>query len=141
MLKPQEIEEIWHACNKNEWFKLRRELIDKFMPPNEPFGWWHPDKMMTILDETLQESHPYWLHHRVDDFLKADVAWNDIVTSMAEWLEQRHCLEALKVAASVLAYKGTRKNFTILKCCEDLGDTAVETIADTTFAVYRRSLC
>lgn len=141
LLKPQEIREIWHACNKNEWFELRRELIDKFMPPNGPFGWWHPDKMMTILDETLQKSHSYWLHHRVDDFLKADVAWDDIFTSMVEWLEQRHSLEALEVAASVLAHKGTRKDLAILKCCEDLGDTAVETIADTTFAVYRRSLC
>jgi hypothetical protein len=103
-------------------------------------GWWAPDKVLAVFDEMLKEKHSLWIEHRIDDFLKAGVAWGDIFASMAAWLEQRRSLGALQVVASALAYKGTRADLAVLKRYEDLGDAAMEIVADTTFAVCRRSL-
>lgn len=140
LLSPLEIGELWRVCNEMGWFDLRREILDQYMPAIGTPGWWDPDKAAAMLDEMLKENRWVWLDHHIDGFLKAGVAWGDIFASMAAWLEQRRSLGALQVVASVLAYKGTRGDLTVLKRYEDLGDCAMEIVADTVFAVRRRIL-
>lgn len=140
LLPSMEIGELWHVCNEKGWFDLRREILDKYMSTTGTRGWWAPDKVLAVFDEMLKEKHSLWIEHRIDDFLKAGVAWGDIFASMAAWLEQRRSLGALQVVASALAYKGTRADLAVLKRDEDLGNAAMEIVADTTFAVCRRSL-
>lgn len=140
LLASSEIRELWHVCNEKGWGNLRREILDKYIPAIGAPGWWDPDKAAAMLDDMLKKKHWIWLDHRIDDFLKAGVAWGDILASMAAWLEQRRSLEALNLIAFALAHNGKREDLAILKRYEDLGEAAMEIVADTTFAVCRRSL-
>ena len=110
------------------------------MPEIDPPDWWNSDKMQEVLTGMLDAKYYVLLERRIDDFLKADVSWASMLTSMSEWLEQQHSLKAVEVVASALIYKGRREDLTILKCCEDLGMVALEIIEDTTFAVFRRKI-
>ena len=136
----QEIKKLWDICNEKGWGDLRHEIIDKYMPEIDPPDWWDSDKMQEVLTGMLDAKYYVLLEHRIDDFLKADVSWASMLTSMSEWLEQQHSLKAVEVVASALIYKGRREDLTILKCCEDLGMAALEIIEDTTFAVFRRKI-
>lgn len=140
LLSSMDIGGLWHVCNEKGWFDLRREILDQYMPVIGTPGWWDPDKAAAMLDEMLKDNRWVWLDHRIDDFLKAGVAWGDIFATMVTWLEQRRSLGALQVVASALAYKGTRADLAVLKRYEDLGNGAMEIVADTIFAVLRRSL-
>lgn len=141
LLSLMEIKFLWEACNDKGWFGLRREALDELMPAEAAWRRWNPNNAAEIFDEMLKEKHSLWLEHRIDDFLKADVPWSEIYSSMTSWLDQRRSIGALQVVASALVYKGRRADLEILKRYEGLGAKAGQIIADTTFAVCRRSLC
>ena len=85
-------------------------------------------------DERLQQID-YW----IDRFLKTDCSWTEILTTMTAWLDQRRSFDALRVVAAAVRYRGTREDLRVLQTYEGM-PAARELIADTEFAVRRRSL-
>jgi hypothetical protein len=83
-----------------------------------------------------------WIDHWLDDFLKTDVPWTEILATMTAWLDQRRSLEALQLVAAAVEHRGTRGDLGALSIYEGMPETAArQLIADTQFEVRRRSIC
>ena len=79
----------------------------------------------------------YW----VRDFLKAGASFDEIFNIMLKWATLRGDLGSFQVAASAAVEFGSRKHVDTLAATQ-LGQSAdaAAILADTTFAVARRSL-
>ncbi|MCK4563763.1 MAG: hypothetical protein KAU94_03700, partial [Verrucomicrobia bacterium] len=132
---------LWEACNDKGWFTLRRELLDEHMKSFKRKDLWNSCQAVTELDEMISENRIIWIDHWIDRFLKTDVLWSEILTTMTTWLDQRRSFEALQVVASAVVHRGTREDLTALKTYEGMPESETNLlIADTKFAVQRRSI-
>ena len=89
----------------------------------------------------ITENRHVWIDHWLDNFLKTDVPWTEILATMTAWLDQRRSLKALQVVAAAVEHRGTRGDLGALSTYEGMPETAArQLIADTQFAVRRRSI-
>ena len=141
LLAPRDIEDIWDACNDKGWFNLRRELLDEHLKPPFPKRRWSRDDAAPEFDKIISENRFVWIDHWIDDVLKTGVSWSEIISTMIIWLDERRTLEALRVVAAAIEHRGTREDLSSLKAYAGMPKTAArELIADTKFAVRRRSI-
>lgn len=142
LLSPMDIARLWKACNDRGWFAMRRELLDDRLQPPFPRQRWERSHAASELDKMIAEDRLHWIDHQIDGFLKADVSWAEIRMMLTAWLEQRRSLEALRVVAAAIEHRGTRDDLSVLRIYEGMTETeASQLIADTQFAVRRRSIC
>lgn len=132
---------FWEECNDRGWFTLRRELFDDLLQsPHLQFKW-EPSKAGASLDEMLEDEQFFRLEHWIDNFLKIDVSWSEILSTILIWAEEKRSLQSLKVLAYAIKYRGSRKDLSVLEVCEGISKPAfTQLIADTEFAVKRRNL-
>lgn len=77
----------------------------------------------------------------IDQHVKADVSWSEILTTLMVWLDARRSLEALEVVTSAVAYRGERKDLSLLRPYKGMKEDEVKKlILDTEFAVQRRTI-
>jgi hypothetical protein len=142
LLSPMDLGELWEGCNDHGWFATRRALLDDRLQPPFLERRWDRDRAASELDKMIAENRHAWIDHWLDDFLKTDVPWAEILAAMTAWLDQRRSLEALQVVAAAVEHRGTRGDLGALRTYEGMPETAVsQLIADTQFAVRRRSIC
>lgn len=140
LLVPMDIHRIWDACNDHGWFTLRRELLDARLQAPFLRGRWGRDQAISELDRQLI-GMPISIDHWIDQFLKADVSWTEILKTMMEWLYERRSLNSLQIVASAISCRGTRKDLDSLIIYEGMPEiTTRQLIANTRFTVCRRSL-
>lgn len=139
LLTPHDLFCLWQACNNRGWFIIRRELLDSRLEP--PFLWhrWSREQAASELDEMAADERLQQIDYWIDRFLKTDCSWTEILTTMTAWLDQRRSFDALRVVAAAVRYRGTREDLRVLQTYEGM-PAARELIADTEFAVRRRSL-
>jgi len=141
LLSPLDVWELWDTCNEHGWFNVRREILDDILQPPYLRYRWDRDQAMSELDKIIAKNRLVWIDHWIDNFLKTDVPWSEIFTTMRAWLDQRCSLEALRVVAAAVAHRGTREDLGALRNYEGMSETeARQLIADTQFAVRRRSI-
>ncbi|WP_295456529.1 hypothetical protein [uncultured Thiodictyon sp.] len=132
---------LWDTCNDRGWFAIRRELLDGWLQPVLLRNKSDHDQAATELDKMIGETGQHKIRYWIDNFLKRDVSWKTILSTMIAWLDQRHSLEALQIVTAAIMYRGTREDLEVLRTFEGMpGPAARELIADTAFAVRRRSL-
>ena len=89
----------------------------------------------------VEAERPYRISHWIDQHLKADVSWSEILETLMAWLDDHQSLKALEVVASAIARRGVREDLSLLKNYEGIEENGVkELILDTEFAVQRRTL-
>lgn len=141
LLSPLDIRSLWEACNDHGWFSLRREVLDRYLEPPYPRGHWDPGDVCSQLDNMVADKHPTWIDYWIDSYLAADVTWSEILEALRAWLHDRRSLAALELLARALEHRGTRSDLHYLKATEVVPhEDAAAVIADTTFAVRRRSI-
>lgn len=141
LLSPEDIWLLWKVCNNHGWFTIRRELLDERLSPQFEQRGAHLDQAVSELDKMLAENRVTGISYWIDDFLKAGFSWREILATMAIWLDQRSSLEALKVVAAAIEYRGTREDLSALKTYAAMPEPATtQLIIDTRFAVRRRSI-
>lgn len=142
LLSPMDLGTLWEACNDHGWFATRRALLDDRLQPPFLERRWDRDRAASELDKMITENRHAWIDHWLDDFLKTDVPWTEILAAMTAWLDQRRSLEALQVVAAAVEHRGTRGDLGALRTYVGMPETAAsQLIADTQFAVRRRSIC
>ncbi len=141
LLTPCDIGGLWDACNDHGWFDLRREFLDDRLQERYRWRKWDHQYAISEFDKTVAQKNSSWLGYWIDDMLKTDVSWSTILVTMKEWLAERRSLEALHVVAAAVVHRGTRQDLSVLTTFEGMPEgLAQQLIADTKFAVYRRSL-
>jgi hypothetical protein len=142
LLSPIDLLKLWEACNDHGWFTIRRELLDDRLQPPFLKQRWDRNCAVSELDEKIAENRLVWIGYWIDVFLKTDVPWTEILATMTAWLDQRRSLEALRMVAAAVEHRGTREDLGVLRTYEGMPETAArQLIADTQFAVRRRSIC
>lgn len=141
-LSPMDIHDLWNVCNKQGWFSIRRAFLDDRLQDRWVEFKWDKQRAFSQLDEMVNKEHWHWADHWIDDFIKTDVSWNEIYTTMLAWLQERRSFEALRIIAAAVEHRGTRNDMEMLMNYEGASETeeALALILDTEFAVRRRSI-
>jgi len=141
LLTPIDIEGLWSECNDHGWFTVRRELLDNRLQGRFLKRKWDRDLVMEELDRIVIEESIARVNYWIGDFLKTDVPWLEILSTMEVWLDSKRSFNALRVVASVVERRGTRGDLKVLKVYDGMPKIEAEQlIVDTKFAVYRRSI-
>nr|MDU9047112.1 hypothetical protein [Candidatus Electrothrix aestuarii] len=141
-LSPMDLHDLWEVCNKQGWFRIRREFLDDRLQDRWVKFKWDTKQALSQLDKMIAEKRCCWIDDWIDDFIKTDVSWDEIYETMLAWLQERRSFEALRIVAAAVQHRGTRKDMEVLMNCKDASETE-ETLAlmlDTEFAVQRRSI-
>lgn len=139
-LSPSDVGRLWEICNARGWFVMRRELLDDLLGATYWQHRWDCDRAKSELDKMVAENRLLFVDHWIDSFLKTDVSWREVLSTMVAWFDERRSLQALKVLASAIEHRGTREDLSAMKIYEDMSETeARQLIANTEFAVRRRS--
>ena len=141
LMSPQTIGDLWDGCNQRGWFGLRRELLDGLLDPAHSRRLWTRPTAKQELDEMASQQRSYFMEHWVDDYLKTDVQWREVLETLSEWLEERRSLDALRLVSAAIRSRGSRADLTVLHTYEGAPEPAYSSlIADTRYAVHRRSI-
>ena len=141
LLSDQDISRLWDECNDRGWFATRKKLLDSRLGSSSAHRIWNRDRVIKEFDSMVEEERHPWIDHWIDQQLKADVSWSEIFETLMVWLEARRSLEALKVVAWAVMFRGRREDLSLLRNYEDMDENEVkELICDTEFAVRRRTL-
>jgi hypothetical protein len=142
LLSPMDLGTLWEACNDHGWFATRRALLDERLQPPFLERRWDRNRAASDFDKMIAENRLVWIDHWLDDFLKTGLPWAEILAAMTAWLDQRRSFEALQLVAVAVEHRGTREDLGALSTYEGMPETAArQLIADTQFAVRRRSIC
>lgn len=131
---------LWEACNDNGWFDIRISHLDDMLSEKYCRHLWNNKRVRKQLDDMVAHGHEYWIDRWVDDYLKTGILWEEILSSLIEWLDNNPSESGLKLVASALIHKGSRIDVAQLEKYDYICDTANDVIMDTKYAVYRRSL-
>jgi len=141
LLAPIDIGDLWKECNDHGWFTVRKELLDNRLQGQFLKRKWDRDLVMEELDQMVTENSIARVNYWIGDFLKADVPWREILSTMEVWLDYKRSFNALRVVASVVERRGIRGDLKVLKVYDGMPKIEAEQlIVDTKFAVYRRSI-
>ena len=141
LLEDLSISMLWEECNNRGWFATRKKLLDGRLQPSFTQRIWNRDCAIGELNSMVEEERQHWVGHWIDRYLKTDVSWGEILTTLMAWLDDRQSLEALEVVASAVARRGGRKDLSLLRNYEGIKENGVkELILDTEFAVQRRTI-
>jgi hypothetical protein len=139
LLAEHDLSDFAQACNENGWFETRRRFFDQHL--SHQWIAWKSEAAAKELDEMLANNRSHWIGHEIEMALKTGVSWSDYLAALTAWFAERRTFEALKLVASALVQHGTRGDLDALRVYEGMPTRAAEVlIADTTFAVRRRSL-
>ena len=132
---------LWKECNNRGWFATRRKHLDNWLSSSYMQYLWNHNRVIQELDNMVEGKQLYWINHWIDQNLKADVHWSEILSTLLAWLDDRQSLQALEVVTSAVAFRGTREDISILRTYDDLNENgAKELIHDAEFAVRRRTI-
>ena len=141
LLDDTDIFNLWEECNNRGWFATRKKLLDGRLQPSFAQRIWNCDCAIKELDSMVEAERPYRVSLWIDQHLKADVSWGEILATLIAWLDARQSLEVLEVVASTVARRGVREDLSLLKTYKGMEENgAKELIIDTEFAVQRRTL-
>lgn len=135
------IHTFWELCNERGWKKLRREYLDSHL-----VGMWRTnaglddETLIAELDLELTHNRVPLLDSWVERHMDNGRSIESILSVVRQWLALKRTPKALEIAASVITHAGTRAHIDQLNEGHDQSELAKEIIADTRFAVFRRTL-
>lgn len=135
------IHQFWELCNERGWVTLRRDYLDSRLA-----GQWRTsaglddEALVADLDRELHYARLPWLAFWVDRHMNNGRGIENILNIVRQWLSSNRTSKALEIAASVIIHAGSRAHIDLLNKENDQSGEAKNIIADTRFAVFRRTL-
>lgn len=129
------------ACNQQGWFEIRRQLLDDRVFGTERkkrFVSWDLENSAAIFNELMSKDDGLWINNDIDEALRTGITWSVYLRALENWLKAHPSIEALRVVARALIYKGSRTDLRVLDEYNDMDSEAKALIASTVFAVRRR---
>jgi hypothetical protein len=132
---------FWELCNERGWFDLRRKLFDGRIS-NKYAGRFYleEDQIVASLDEMVRDKNLYWIDRWFEDYVQTGATAGQVISIIGKWLRAQKTFEALRLAAMALIHAGRRQDLHVLNVAIEPKDEADALLADTAFAVKRRSL-
>jgi hypothetical protein len=135
------IHDFWTLCNERGWATLRKIHLDARLS-----GEWRNRSglddalIMEGLDKELGYERNPWMDLWVDNYLENGVSVEYLFQVVRAWLKTKKSTKALEIAASIVIHAGKRLDAEILLDGVDDSELAPQIVADTRFAVRRRTL-
>ncbi|MDY7225745.1 hypothetical protein [Hyalangium rubrum] len=136
-----DILQLWTHCNRMGFHAWRQKHLDQYVSTKYRIRHGLDDDALSKgLDDIVAKRHGY-IHHWIEQFEERGDSPRRAVMVVTAWLRGRQTLEALKVAAEVIVSLGARADLGLLdlKAIEP-ADAAAKVLADSCFALFRRSL-
>jgi hypothetical protein len=130
---------LWEVCNERGWFDLRRQYLDALVTDGRDAEYLHRANTFAALDRMASEEHR-WIDLWLAGFLETGISHEAVFDVLTEWLSCRKTIAALEVVAGALIQIGRRSDLHIWSAESIEGDDAQAIVADTTFAVRRKTL-
>lgn len=132
---------FWEVCNDHGWIDFRRNYLDDRLKGMSRNLFLNEAQILSSLDEVLVGKFP-WINYWVEQYLESGASPDNIISLIRKWLASHKTLRPLELAAHAVAQAGRRDDLKILDIPIAPEDVAAAEIlvADTTFAVKRRSL-
>ena len=141
LISEGDIFDLWMECNNRGWFATRRKYLDSRLGSSYSYYLWSRDRAIQELDNMVEGNQLHWIDDWIDQNLKTDVSWGEILLTLMAWLDDKQSLQALEVVASAVACRGTREDISTLRTYDGLNENGVkELIHDAEFAVRRRTI-
>lgn len=140
-LREIDISHLWSKCNEHGWYDLRKEHLDHRIDLNHVRGLIDRSDVFAELDKLLEERQHLWIGHWVDEVVKSNYPWDDLIEKLGAWLVNSTSPVELFVATEILKNNGSRADLSILNI--ELSGASPENIAiveDCKFVVCRRNL-
>lgn len=141
LLSESAIESLWEHCNRMGFHGWRRKYLDSRLSGERRKGHGLDEEgLYHSLDKEAEATRPY-TRHWIEQFDRRGDPPGSAVRIAAKWLGRRRTLDALKTAADVVISVGRRADLALLEV-EGIepAETARDIVADTRFAVFRRSI-
>lgn len=138
-----QLSRLWDLCNRNGWFKFRREHVDELVKSDKERKLYYLDEddIRSVLDRKLKFGTHYYVDDFTESYLKANASQQVLLSVAKEWLEERKSMEAFNLIAQIIIAIGRRRDLEILKFENyEQSESAVQIFEDTKFALYRRTL-
>jgi hypothetical protein len=138
LIAVSDINQIVNACNRLGWFELRKRLLDARIDSRRSA--WSSKDAPAQFDAIMAKDRQYWIYLDIEEALKTGTTWDEFLGAMRAWFEERQTFDALRLLATALAQKGSRRDLSALSIYEGMPREAAEAlITDVTFAVNRRT--
>lgn len=138
LLDEQELSTFAQVCNENHWFETRRRLFDKRV--SRQWITWNAESAASQFDDMVLRG-VQWIDLDIERALKAGANWSEFLSALSDWFVSRRSLAALQMLALALVSHGVRADLEILQIFDGMPrEAAAALVADTTFAVKRRTL-
>lgn len=135
------IQSLWVACNVDGFFTWRRMRLDARFSDEWKIRYGVGDEaLFRNLDDFLQSKTRPWFDHWLSEFEERGDDPSTAMRVVGDWLKSRNTVAAFEIAAQCVAIRGTRKDFKLLANCEMDGRATKAILANTCFAVFRRSI-
>jgi hypothetical protein len=135
------ISDFWNLCNERGWTSFRKAHLDARLTDHWRNRSGLDDTLiMDELHQELKHDREPWMDVWVDDQLKNGVDRGRLLQVVGAWLKCNQTPRALEVAASIVIHAGTRHDADVLVAGDDGSELASQIIADTRYAIMRRSL-
>lgn len=131
---------FWELCNERGWVTLRREHLDARLGKWRKNAGLDDATLFAELDKELSYERPPHLDFWVEQHLDNGRSKESILGIVRQWLVSNKTTEALEIAASVVMHAGARADVDLLNDGGDQSELADGIMADTRFAVFRRTL-
>ncbi len=140
-LKPMALRDLWEICNEHGWFDTRRRLLDGRQNPPFLTAGREKEQISAALERFLSHDPLQNLDRFLDRYLDAGIAWAKLLAWMVAWLEQKRSVDALKLVATAITLRGSRKDLDVLNICNNMPEVeAKHLVANTRFVVLRSRL-
>ncbi len=131
---------LWQECNERGWFGARRQHLDERLGDAYATRLWNREFLVERLEKALGEEKIHSIDFLIEEYLKANVSWNEILEVLMGWLGGQMSVAALNLVCSAIAHRGRRADLRSLETYRSLGDEAEKIVQDVGFAVRRRAI-
>jgi hypothetical protein len=139
LISSSDLSRFAEACNEVGWFELRKRLFDG--RTEDSYSCWRPELAKRSFDALCDRKHSFSIDIDIERALKTGIPWEEFLAVLREWLSERRSIDALNLVSHALQHKGSRHDLEILSTYRGMPEETAETIvANTRFAVYRKSL-
>jgi len=127
------------ACNEQGWFDFRRKHLDVLLKNTRYATYLSEDQIFESLDQDSERSirsMDLWVRR----YMEFGASIDEVMCVIAKWLNSRRTMTALVAVSDVVGQFGYRRHMHILEQSVEPTAAFLDIVADTRFAVMRRTL-
>lgn len=144
-IREMELSFMADECNKKGYIEFRKKYLDIYLKDkkyqNRQYS--SEKKIITSLNEKLNETHFWHLEHWVDVVLNTGISKAELMNIVFKWMKSQNNidLKIINIALAILIHIGSWNHYSeLLKVCEGIKDKYIEEFENALFLIQRREL-